>query len=302
MTHLEQARRASRLGVAAALAAGRLPPRARTPLVLGALALGMPHGAADTELLRVAAAGSRVRQAALVASYAGTAAAGAAVIARGGPVVERAVLLGSAAHFAEGELASWPRSRTRADTVLRFVGAAIATALLPAVVGGAGGAGGSGTGLTTATRSGWSVLRSGGRPARQVAVLAGVAGTAAAGLAARGDREAAGDLALLTTLALATPPAVTFAAYFGGWHALRHTARVADSLVAAGEFPAGTSLPAAGVLLARRSAWAAGVGVVAAGLLAARDPRAAADHALVAVLGLTVPHAATVALRLRRRA
>jgi beta-carotene 15,15'-dioxygenase len=41
------------------------------------------------------------------------------------------------------------------------------------------------------------------------------------------------DLAVLGLLALATPPLIAFAAYFGLWHALRHTARLSDELAPA---------------------------------------------------------------------
>ncbi len=128
-----------------------------------------------------------------------------------------------------------------------------------------------------------------------------MAAGATVALAAAGDREAAGDTALLVALALLAPPSLSFAAYFGGWHALRHTARVVDTLVADGQLPAQRSLPAAVATLGRRSAWAAGVGLLGAGALAVADPERASDHAFAAVLGLTVPHMTTVAAELTRR-
>ena len=48
-------------------------------------------------------------------------------------------------------------------------------------------------------------------------------------LSARRHRDAV-DLAILGALALIAPPLVAFAAYFGLWHAMRHTARLTLSL------------------------------------------------------------------------
>lgn len=313
---LPRARRTSRLIVLGALAvhrvAGRGEPGGRLDqaVVLGALTIGMPHGASDTELLKAAAHGSVARERALVVAYATVAAAATVAVRRGGRGMERAILLASAAHFAEGELACWrgaPPGRSRARSALRAVTAAVVTVGLPAAVGMANrrppevGA----TGALTAPRAGgertgMEVLRD-GRHRRAVAPLTSLAAAGTAALAVTGDREAAGDSALLLALALLAPPSTSFAAYFGGWHSLRHTARVVDALVADGQLDEQRSLPGAVVELGRRSAWAAGVGLVAAGALAVADPQHASDNAFAAVLGLTVPHMSTVALELSRR-
>lgn len=313
---LPAARRASRAIALLTAVAGPVVPRllpgasglrAQQGLVLGSLALGMPHGASDTELLVRAAHGSRTRHAALVLGYAAVAAGSTAVVRRGGPWVERGVLAMSAAHFAEGELACWGTAPRR-TTALRLLAAATTSVLLPAAVGHANrrppevGANAA-LEVTTAARaagehSGAVLLR---RGSRTVAVPACVALLAAAALARAGDREAAADTALLLGMDLLAPPSSAFAGYFGGWHALRHTARVVDALVADGQLPEQDSLPQAVLTLGRRSAWAAGVGLVAAALLALKDPEHASDNAFAAVLGLTVPHMTTVALELSRR-
>ena len=315
---LPSARRTSRTIVAVATVASavlsRIAPgsagrRAQQAMVLASLALGMPHGAADTELLRAAAAGSRPRHAALIIGYAALAAGSTRVVRGGGPWVERAVLIATAAHFGEGELACWGSPAGPARTALRAVGAATATLALPAAVGavnrvpfgvGVNGALAEPPGRATGERPGAALLWT-AEGQRSVLPLAALAGVTAAGLATRGDREAAGDVALLTALALIAPPSTAFAAYFGGWHALRHTARVVDALVADGQLPEQASLPGAVVELGRRSAWAAAVGLIAAAVLIARDPRHASDAAFAAVLGLTVPHMTTVALELSGR-
>ena len=272
----------------------------------------MPHGAADTELLRSAAAGSRARHGVLVGAYALLAAVSTVVVRRGGSRVERGVLLASAVHFGEGELACWGRGPTghpRVRACVRLLAAAVTTVGLPAAVGtanarpaevGVTGALAQAAPRAAGERTGLSLLGD-AATRRTVAPLAALAAGATGVLALSGDREAAGDSALLTALALLAPPSAAFAAYFGGWHALRHTARVIDALVADGQLPQQRSLPGAVGELGRRSAWAAGVGLVAAGALAAADPDAASDNAFAAVLGLTVPHMTTVALGLSRR-
>ena len=315
---LPRARRASRrivLGaVGSSLLLARRPALRRLDqaVVLGALALGMPHGAADTELLRSASRGSRVRHALLLSGYAGLAAGSTVVVRRGGRAVEWGVLVASAAHFAEGELACWgaaPAGAPRRRSALRLLSGALMTVALPAAVAvgnrrppdvGLPGALVEPPPRATGERSGLALLRD---PATRGAVApsTALAGVAVGALALSGDREAAADSALLGGLALLAPPATAFAAYFGGWHALRHTARVVDVLVADGRLPPPASLPRAVGALTRRSAWAAALGLAGVAVLAAADPDRASDHAFAAVLGLTVPHMTTVALELSAR-
>jgi Brp/Blh family beta-carotene 15,15'-monooxygenase len=306
-----RARRASRAvalaTVVLATVASRGGARPQQALVLGALSLGMPHGAADTELLRSAARGRRGRHAALVLAYAATAVGATAVVHRGGRRVDLAVLFASAAHFAEGELACWPASASRRRAVLRLMSAALTTVAVPAAVGTAnrrpaevGATGATQTPRAIGDRTGLALFRD-SDARRDVAPLTVAAAVSVAALLADRDLEAAADSALLLALPLVATPAPAFAAYFGGWHALRHTARVVDALVEQGQLPPQRSLPQAFATLGRRSAWAAAVGLAGAGVLAARDPEHASDNAFAAVLGLTVPHMATVTAELARR-
>jgi Brp/Blh family beta-carotene 15,15'-monooxygenase len=306
-----RARRASRAVALATAALATMAPRGgarpQQALVLGALSLGMPHGAADTELLRSAARGRRGRHAVLVLAYAATAVGGPGAGLRGGRRVDLAVLLASAAHFAEGELACWPATASRRRTVLRLVSAALTTVAVPAAVGTAnrrpaevGATGATQAPRALGDRTGLALLRDSGAR-RDVAPLTAAAAVSVAALLADRDLEAAADSALLLALPLVATPAPAFAAYFGGWHALRHTARVVDALVEQGQLPPQRSLPQAFTTLGRRSAWAAAVGLAGAGVLAARDPEHASDNAFAAVLGLTVPHMATVTVELARR-
>lgn len=289
---------------------GRLGERVQQGVVLSALALGMPHGAADAELLRSAGRGSPRRTAALMAGYAALATASTAVVRGGGAPVERAVLLASAAHFTEGELACWDRPPSgwrRGRLALRALTAAVVTVGLPAAVGSArhlpeqvGMTGAvAATGRALGQRSGLDLLRCQPAPAG-VAPLAALAATGTAAMALTGDRAAAADTGLLLALDLLAPPASSFAAYFG-WHALRHTARVLDALVAEGQLAPSPTLSRSVALLGRRTAWASAVGLAAGAALALRDPRRASDQAFAVVLGLTVPHMTTVTLQLARR-
>lgn len=103
------------------------------------------------------------------------------------------------------------------------------------------------------------------------------------------------DLVILALLALLTPPLIAFAAYFGLWHALRHTARLSQ------EIPPAQAIANEGKWV--RALWRVsvpglpalvGTMVVAAGITFIGG-LALADYlwiALALVWGLTVPHMA----------
>jgi hypothetical protein len=233
--------------------AARGGARAQQALVLAALSLGMPHGAADTELLRSAAGGDRRRHAGLLLGYAATGAAATAVVHRGGRGTEAAVLLASAAHFAEGELACWPASGSRRRSALRLLAAVLTTVAVPAAIGTANRRPAA-VGATAAVpadatpravgdRSGLALLRA-GEAGRAVPPLLAAAVAAVVALAADRDVEGAGDTALLLALPVLGPPAPAVRGL------LRRLARAAPHRPGHGR--AGRGRPAAGAALAAR--------------------------------------------------
>lgn len=102
------------------------------------------------------------------------------------------------------------------------------------------------------------------------------------------------DLALLTSLSLLAPPLVAFAAYFGMWHAMRHTARLTLNLKSSQKSVA-ENLPARAFLQAVIPGLPALVGTFIVSLLiGVQTPGKLSDEylwlSLVVVWALTVPH------------
>lgn len=115
---------------------------------------------------------------------------------------------------------------------------------------------------------------------------------AAAVLALRAGRPGiAAEVLLVAAVLAVAPPAAAFGAYFGGWHALRHTARLLALT------PAGPGRAAPAQVLARFARAAALPSAAAFAVLAllwsrreVTDPAAA----VAVLLALTFPHAAVV--------
>ncbi|MCO7222516.1 Brp/Blh family beta-carotene 15,15'-dioxygenase, partial [Klenkia sp. PcliD-1-E] len=117
-----------------------------------------------------------------------------------------------------------------------------------------------------------------------------------------GRTRPAAELAALVVLVSTTPPLLALAAYFGGWHAVRHTAllleedpvlrvvlRERGTAAAVRRFAVLAALPTGVVLLGLALLWSGSAGAVTA--LAATLPVLAA---------VTVPHGVVVALSARR--
>ncbi len=277
-------------GIALAGAPTALSGTAVLVLAGAGLLAGLPHGSIDH---RIAATLTGRPLPLVVGVYAGTAAVTWVFLVVAGPLALVAVLGLSLAHFGLGELES---VRAAGWHPGRAVAVAVAVA-------------GTGALLLPLARAGDQLSEVavsispalGGLLAQapvRIALVAGWAIAAAVAVAGalRARRPAVAlDVALVGALGLLAPPLVAFAVWFGGWHALRHGARLLTVDPRSARLLAeGHPGRAVGVLL-RMAAWptAAAVTVLAALLVAtaaATDPVAAVGGTLLVLLALTVPH------------
>lgn len=289
--------------VASSLVALALPAAAYDVAVLVAvgagLLAGLPHGSIDHRL----AASLTGRPAPVVAvSYAAVAMLTWVLLALAGPAVGSvalaAVLVLSVTHFGLGELeviaesTGWrPRGLVAVAVAVAGTGALllplarageqlgdVATAVSPVL----------GTlladpGMRWALAGGWVLAAS-------VAVVAALRA---------GRRAVALDVALVGVLGAVAPPLVAFAVWFGGWHSLRHCARLltvepgSAALLRQGRSAAAVRLLVRGALLPSLAAVAVLAGLVSL-TVAAADPVAALAQTLLVLLALTVPHMVVV--------
>ena len=273
-----------------ALAAGLVAPgplaAAGPALLVVAGVLGLPHGAVDHLAWGWARGevGAPRRRVVLLYALAAALAVAAALLA---PVTALLVLLAlSAAHFAEGEV-GWHRLTGAPGCWPAGAAAGLAVVALPLVL------------RPEAVRPLLATLDPALpglllRPEVRLPLLLVTGLLVLAGaVAARRSPARLAELALVVAVATVLPPLAAFAAWFAGWHAVRHTARLvaldprsADDL-AAGEvarplrrFARDAALPSAAALL---------------GTLALAAVAGLTGGLLVALLALTVPHTAVVA-------
>lgn len=271
-------------------------------LVAAGLLAGLPHGAVDH---RVAARLTGWPTPVVTAAYAATAALTWVLLVEVGAVVLLPVLALSLLHFALGELevvretTSWRPSRVAA---VAFAAAGTGALVLPLARSGAQLAG-----VASSISPTLGTLLAAPTSRVALAALWVVAAAVAATSAFRARQTGVlVDLLLVGALGLLAPPLVAFAVWFGGWHALRHSARLltvdqpAAGLVAAGR-------PRAAVrALARAALWPSLAAVLVLVVLlvvtlSAADPLAAVGGTLLVLLALTVPHMVVVLWLDRRR-
>lgn len=257
---------------------------------------GVPHGAIDHLLAARIVAGRSLT--AVAGVYAAVAVGVWAALRWAGPAALLIVVAVSAVHFGLGELevsralTGWrPGALATSAVVVAGCGALI----LPLAR--------SGEQLqTVATAVSADLARLIGLAAVQVALaviwLVGAVIAVAASLRS-GRGVVALDIVLIGALGLLAPPLTAFAVWFGGWHALRHSARLMTAEPGCAVLLAEGRPRAAIHRLARLAALptAAALTVVASLIgftAAATDPSAAVAEVLRVLLALTVPHMVVV--------
>ena len=262
---------------------------------LGFLA-GVPHGAADHVMAARLSGGRSMVGIGVV--YAGLAAAAWALLAWGGLSALVVVVVLSAVHFGLGELevsrhlTGWRPGR--------LISIAIAIAGCGALVLPLARSGDQLRGVAAAISPGLAPLIS-GQPLERGLLIMWLAAAVAAIIAAlwSGHLWVAADIVLVGALGMLAPPLVAFAVWFGGWHAVRHCARMLTvepecaALVRSGRDRAAVLRL---IRLAALPAVAALITVLALGWITvtASDPTVVVAEILRLLLALTVPHMVVV--------
>jgi len=274
-----------------------LPISAQIVIALLALALGIPHGAID-HLITIPSH-PRSRFALFVSGYVVIALVAGAGIATWNLHGFQAVLIMSALHFGFGDAAyanEWldAQGKTRHPLVIEIV-YALPAGFLPVALPLTNSQSLSALNRINHSLGNWAGNHGG--VIRQI-VVAGAAFSILL-LAARKAFNLAIDLVLLVLLSEFAPPLVTFAVYFGCWHAVRHTARLVPKLPKALKAASDNAVPRAYASAIVPGLYAV-VGTLALGAgLMIWDPHQFGTGlfwaTLVIVWALTVPHMITTA-------
>ena len=262
---------------------------------LGFLA-GVPHGAADHVMAARLSGGRSLVLIGVV--YAGIALAAWALLEWAGPIALVVVVALSAVHFGLGELevcqqlTGWLPGR--------FVAVAVAVAGCGALVLPLARSGDQFTAVAAAMSPGLAPLI-GGHPFEISLAAMWLAAAVIAVVASfwSGHPSVALDIVIVGALGLIAPPLVAFAVWFGGWHAIRHCARMLTvepgcaALVRTGR---DRSAALRLIRLAALPSAAALATVVALGWLTvtASEPTVLVAEILRLLLALTVPHMVVV--------
>ena len=258
--------------------------------------VGVPHGAADHVMAARLSGGRSMVGLAVV--YGVMAAAAWALLEWGGLPALIVVVALSAVHFGLGEfevgrqLTGWPSGR--------WIAIAIAIAGCGALVLPLARSGDQLTGVAAAISPGLAPLIA-GKPLEITLAAVWLAAAVVAVIAAlwSGHLWAALDIVLVGALGMIAPPLIAFAVWFGGWHAIRHCARMLTvepecaALVNSGRDRAAVLRL---IRLAALPSAAALATVLALGWITvtASDPTVVVAEILRLLLALTVPHMVVV--------
>jgi beta-carotene 15,15'-dioxygenase len=286
---------------AAAVVAGVVAPGATAAaapaLFVAGFLVGLPHGAVDHLVpgwVGLTRGGPRT-MVAILAAYLAAAVGAWTALTLAGPVAVLALLALSVLHFGLGDVMADPavapglRGSSAAAAVLARGGAVVVlpVARWPAQT----------DRVLGALDPRVPALLGPGTRAALLGVLLGCALVAVVDALRRRRNRDAAEIAVLLALFAVVPPIAAFGVYFGGWHALRHTARLlaadpanADDLAAGhwrrplGRFARAAAAPTAAVLTAL------------AGLLLLAARPGLLVPVLTVLLALTVPHVVVVAV------
>ena len=261
-------------------------------IALIALAVGIPHGALDhlVTLPRT----SLSKMALFILGYILIAALAVWAILTWNVIGFIGVVIMSALHFGIGDAAfiteSDRASRTKQASHLAQFAYALAAGSLPVVIPLTNDRSTSALAAVNEDLVNWHS----GRDSELMTAVLIVTLIAFVVLAVNRRWRDAVDLAILSALALLTPPLVAFAAYFGMWHAMRHTARLTLNLQSSQESIA-DNRPARAFRQAVIPGLPALVGTFIVSLLIGiQTPGKLSDEylwlSLVVVWALTVPH------------
>lgn len=284
------------VAVAVSFVAPSIAPSVAMVIAAAGFLAGVPHGAVDHLLATRIFAGRSLAM--VIAVYAGLAIATWVVLRWAGPTALLLVIVLSAVHFGAGEL-----EVSRALTGWQ-PGAVVASAVVVA---------GCGALVLPMARSGAQFHSVAAAVSPDLAtvmdrapvqVMLAVAWLAAAVIAIAaalrsGCNAVALDIVLIGVLGMLAPPLVAFAVWFGGWHALRHTARLMTVEPGCVALLAADRLREAMFRLGRLAALPSAAALTAvAGLIwftaGASHPEAAVAEVLRVLLALTVPHMVVV--------
>jgi len=272
-----------------------IPMPAQILLAIVALAIGIPHGAID-HLITIPRTSQR-KFALFIFVYTLIAVLAGIAISTWSQVGFQVVVLMSALHFGFGDAAFFNESERSSGrpgiTFPLLITYALPAGFLPVVL--------PLTDLRTKdvlTQLNPTLLNWSGSFTELIRVLTFVSALIAILILIIYKNYSLGiDLALLAALSTLAPPLIAFAIYFGGWHAIRHTARLVPKLPAAmqkveigSSFAAFTAAVKPG-LYAIAGIFLLGIIVVASGT--GNLTNNFLWSILVIIWALTVPHMAT---------